>query len=147
MKAQNLIHSLGETLINALKIPFSHYSLVNEDRVLDLVEELEASLPQELEEAEKILAERDKILAEARHQAEEVVAAARAQAHVMVTEDEITKAAIGEAERIRVEFEIEHQRQQVNAERYADEVLSDLESKLSRALSTVQNGRQALTAS
>ena len=147
MKAQNLIHSLGETLINAIKIPFSHYSLINEDRVLDLVEELEASLPKELEEAEKILAERDRILVDARRQAEEIVAAARAQAHVMVTEDEITKAALSEVERIRQEHEIEHQRQQANAERYADDVLSDLESKLSRALSTVQNGRQALPVS
>ncbi len=144
MKAQNLIHSLGETVINAIKIPFFHYTLINEDRILDLIEELEAALPEELERAETLVAQRDQILAEARQKADEILAQARIQAQSLISQEEITKAAIGETERIRQEFEIEQQRQQAGAERYADEMLAELESKLSRVMATVQNGRQML---
>ncbi len=144
MKAQNLIHSMGEAIINAIKIPFSHYTVINEDRILDLIEELEASLPEELERAEALVGQRDQILAEARQKADDILAQARVQAQAMISQEEITKAAVGEAERVRQDFEIEQQRQQAGAERYADEVLAELESKLSRAMATVQNGRQSL---
>ncbi|MBU6428139.1 MAG: ATP synthase F0 subunit B [Cyanobacteria bacterium REEB65] len=144
MKAHNLVHVVGETVINAIKIPFSRLSLINEDRLLDLIEELEGALPAELQRAEELLAERDKVLAEARRQADEIVGQARSQAQHLVAESSVLKAAMAEAERIRQELDLEQQRQQAGADRYADEVLADLESKLSRALSTVQNGRQSL---
>ena len=144
MKSQNLIHQIGDLVINAIKIPFSRFTLLNEDRILDLLEDLETSLPEELKKAEEVLVDRDKLLAEARHQAEEILTQARQQALVLISEHEITRSAQSEVERLRGEIELESAKNLSGADRYADEVLADLEAKIARALATIQNGRQAL---
>lgn len=115
--------------------------------MLDLLEELRRNLPQELSAAQAVLTQRDELLAEAQRQAEQILADARMAAHQMVRESELVKAAEAEADRVRSDLARDIQSQQSGADRYADEVLAELESKIARALSTIQNGRTQLNAS
>ncbi|MBI6545606.1 MAG: hypothetical protein HY692_02360 [Cyanobacteria bacterium NC_groundwater_1444_Ag_S-0.65um_54_12] len=146
MKAQELIHQLGEMVIRGFKVPFVHYTVLQEDRILDLLEELELSLPEELLRAQEVIAQREHLFDEARRKADDILQQAKQQARVLVSESEIVKQANSEAERMQQEIAAEVQRQQAGADSYADEILAELEAKVSRALSTVQNGRQSVNA-
>lgn len=147
VKSQELIHQIGDLVMHSFKFPFVHYTVLNEDRFLDMLEELEISLPEELKQAQEVIANRDKILADAKRDAEETVSQAKLQARTLLSDSEILRQATTEAERIRQDLVAEQQKSQVGAERYADDTLAELEAKVTRALATVQNGRTQLNLS
>lgn len=126
-------------------MPFSSRAVIDEERLLDLLEELRASLPKELAAASSLIAQRDELLKEAKRRAEEIVGEAREMAVQLVSESTLVAAAQAEANRVRHEAARDILSQQAGADRYADEVLAELESKIARALSTIQNGRSQLS--
>jgi len=126
------------------RIPFSSRALVDEDRLLDLVEGLRSLIPPEVQQAQELVAQRDQILAEAKREADLLVMEARRQAHSLTSEHIITQEALAEAEKVRKQLEQDTLSQQAGADRYAEELLTDLEAKIARALTIIQNGRTML---
>ena len=126
------------------RIPFSSHALVDEERLLDLVEELRNLIPPEVTQAQELVAQRDQILADAKRDADLIVAEARRQAAAMTSEHVIAQEAHLEAERVRKQLEQDIHQQQAGADRYSEELLVDLEAKISRALTIIQNGRTML---
>lgn len=82
---------------------------------------------------------------EAQREAENVRAMAERQRQQMVSESEIYRMGQSEADRLIREAHIKIHEQQASADQYADEVLAELETKISKALATIKNGRQYLT--
>ena len=126
------------------RIPFSSRALVDEDRLLDLVEELRNLIPPEVQQAQELVAQREQILADAKREADLLVNEARRQAAAMTSDHVITQEALLEAERVRKQLEQDIQQQQAGADRYSEELLVDLEAKIARALTIIQNGRSML---
>lgn len=139
-----MLFNLEELVIKSIKVPFSSRAILDEERLLDLLEELRTALPKEIEEAQAVMAQRDELLNEAQRRAEAILQDARETASRMVDENEVISAANAEAEKVRADLAREMQVQQAGADRYADEVLAELEAKIARALSTIQNGRSQL---
>ncbi|MNU02967.1 hypothetical protein D3C72_2468350 [compost metagenome] len=69
---------------------------------------------------------------------------ARRQAQALTADHTITQEALQEADRVRKQLEQDAQSQQAGADRYAEELLVDLEAKIARALTIIQNGRTML---
>lgn len=126
------------------RVPFTSRALVDEDRLLDLIEELRNLLPPEIQQAKDVMAQRDQMLIEAQRQAEATLSEARHQAQMMTSDHAVARAAAEEAERVRRQLEQDTIAQQAGADRYAEELLTDMETKISRALSIIQNGRSML---
>lgn len=126
------------------RVPFTSLALVDEDRLLDVIEELRALIPGELQQAQDLVAQRDQILADAQRQAEFAISDARRQAMALTSEHAIARTAAEEAERIRKQLEQDTLSQQLGADRYAEELLTELEAKITRALGIIQNGRTML---
>lgn len=142
-----MLLAIEEVVIKSVKVPFSSRAVIDEERLLDLLEELRAAIPKELMAAKAMLAQRDELLLEAHRRAEEIVGEAREMVVQLVSQSSMVAAAEAEAERLRQEAARDIVLQQAGADRYADEVLAELESKIARALSTIQNGRSQLTTS
>ncbi len=117
---------------------------MDEDRLLDLIEELRNLIPPELQQAQEVMAQRDQMLADAKREADLIVNEARRQAHAMTADHTITQEALLEAEKVRKQLEQDLTQQQAGADRYAEELLVDLEAKIARALTIIQNGRTML---
>lgn len=136
-----------ETLvINSTKIPLTSKTLVDEEQLIDLLDSLRKNLPLQIRQAEEIVAQADTLLDEAKRRSETFIANAEQQVNRMVAETEIVQAAMLEAERIRMATDEDLMQQQVQADRYAEDVLTDLEAKITRVLTTIQNGRHQLNA-
>lgn len=104
------------------------------------------NLPLKLKQADEIMASADALMTEAKRRAEVLMANAEQQASRYVSDTEIVQRALLEAERVRQDVQEEIRAEQEQADRYAEEVLSELESKISRVLTTIQNGRSQLNA-
>lgn len=133
-------------ILNSPKVPLTNKIIIDEDRLIDLIDQIRADLPSEFRHAQEICAQREGILQEAQREAETAMANADRMQKQMLTETEIYRLGQVEADRLIRDAHIQIHEQQTQADHYADEVLAELESKIGKALATIKNGRQYLGA-
>ncbi len=121
--------------------------IIDEDRLIDLIDHIRQDLPSEFRHASEICAQRDALLAESQREAEGLRVQAERDRSRLVSETEIYRQAQQEADRLIREAHIQISEHQLGADQYADEVLAELENKIGRALQTIKNGRQQLSVS
>jgi hypothetical protein len=124
----------------------SAYLLVHEEKVYSLLDQMRVAVPEEIKRANRIEAEKDRILAQAKEEAERIRELARQEAGELVRRDAIVSAAQHRAENIveRARRDSEGLRQ--DADVYIMDVLNRLEEDLTRTLKVVQNGLQKVHA-
>jgi regulator of protease activity HflC (stomatin/prohibitin superfamily) len=140
MDILQLIDRLEEIFNESRAIPLTHSVIVDEDRMLDIIDQMRITVPEEVKKAQQILTQRDRILAQAQEEAERTLNLARERAEQMVQQSTIVVEAQKEAERIlnQAQQEAEHIRREADA--YALQSLQRLEEELERLLRQVRNG-------
>lgn len=142
MDIQHLVDSLEQALNESTRIPLSAYLLVNEEKVYSLLDQMRVSVPEEIRRAGRIEAEKDRILAQAKEEAERIRELARQEAGELVKRDAIVNAAQNRAENIVERARRDSDALRQDADVYIMEVLNRLEEDLMRTLKVVQNGLQ-----
>ncbi len=102
MRVDDLILELQDMVNNARVMPLSKDKkvLVSGERIFDILDEIEDTLPSEIRQAKNIVADREQIIAEAKSNGEEIIRQAEERRKVMVSEHEITHAAEAQAREI-----------------------------------------------
>lgn len=118
--------------------------MVDEEKLLDLLDNLRNLLPQEIEEARQIVAYKFDLMATAKKYAEQIINESQKKAKNIINENEIVKTAKVEVESIKRQINEDLMRQQQESDKYTEDVLTALESKLNRALVAVKNGRNQI---
>ena len=143
---------MEKLLREAWRIPMSAYLIVNEDEFLELIDQLRTAIPREVRQAERILQERDRAIADGEGDAERIREQAREEAARMVEVSEIVTAANLRAQTIIDRARVETDALKREADAYASTVLQDLDGQLGalgeqlgRLMSTVHNGLQKLS--
>src|SRR5216110_4085412 len=95
-----LIDKLDDLIQNARPVPLTDQVRVDREEIYDLLDQMRATIPEEIKQARWIVKERQEIVAEAKREAERIVKEARERAERLVSEQEITKAAERAAEDI-----------------------------------------------
>jgi cell division septum initiation protein DivIVA len=128
-----LIDELEDALAEGRRVPFSGRLLVDEERILDIIDRMRVAVPEELKQARRVISEQERLLGEARKQVQQAL------------EEQGLLAAI-EAERQRLIAEAERDAQAVRAgaDDYARQVLEELEQRLNKLTASVQNGLKEL---
>lgn len=146
MDILHLIDRLEEILNGSRPIPLTHTVLVDEDKVLDLIDQMRVAIPEEVKKAQQVMAQRDRILAQAQEEANRTLALARDRSELLVEREAIVQAAqaravdVGSQEIARIE------QIQREADEYVIETLTRLEIELDRMITQVRNGIQTLHA-
>ncbi|MFQ5421761.1 MAG: hypothetical protein ACE5FD_10480 [Anaerolineae bacterium] len=140
MDIQHLVDRLEQVLNESVRVPLSAYLLVSEDRIFNIVDQMRVSVPEEVKRANRIEAEKDRILAQAKEESERIRDLAKQEAAELVNRDSITASAQQRANNIleRARRDAEALRQ--DADVYVVDVLAKLEEDLLRSLSVVRNG-------
>jgi hypothetical protein len=140
MDIQHLVDRLEQALNESTRIPLSAYLLVNEEKVYSLLDQMRVAVPEEIKRANRVEAEKDRILAQAKEEAERIRELARQEAGELVKRDAIVNAAQHRAENIveRARRDAEALRQ--DADVYIVDVLQRLEQDLARTMNVVRNG-------
>ena len=83
MRVDDLILELQDMVNDAKAFPLSREKkvLVSSDRILDILDEIEDTLPSEIRQAKNIVADREQILAEAKRGGEDIIRQAEASGH------------------------------------------------------------------
>lgn len=144
MDILHLIDRLEELLNESRPFPFTHNVIIDEDRVLDLIDQMRVAIPEEVKKAQQLLAQRDRILAQAQEEANRTLAIAREKSDQLVERDAIAQAAQSRAEQIINQARSEIETIRRDADAYALDVLTRLEMELDRSLNQVRNGIHTL---
>ena len=146
MDILHLVDRLEEVFNAGRPIPLTRLLTVDEDRVLELIDQMRVSIPDEVKKAQQVLAQRDRILAQAQEEAARTVQLAKEKVDQMVERDSVTMAAQSRAEQILQNAKADAERVRADADDYALEILTRLETELTKTLTQVRNGIAKLRA-
>jgi len=146
MSVYTVIDKLESTIKEGIWLPFGA-RIVSQDRLLDLVEKLRSSLPDEVSRAKAVTKEKDKLIDDAKSQAAAMVQEATSTKAQLLSDAEITRQAQDRATQIVADAERHAREVRHGAEEYADGVLRQLDTSLGNALAAVHKGREQLAAS
>lgn len=144
MNSDKLLEDLESLVMNASKLPFTNKKMVEEEEILQIIDDLKESMPAELEQSKKILAERDKVIADAQHHADGMVAQAKDYIAKLTEESELVREAQKRANKIMESANDSSQQIKDSSFTYAGEVLNYVESTLEKTLSHIQKSRESL---
>jgi F0F1-type ATP synthase membrane subunit b/b' len=144
MDILHLIDRLEELFNESRPIPFTHNVIVDEDRMLDLIDQMRVAIPEEVKKAQQLLAQRDRLLAQAQEEANRTLALAREKSEQLTERDAIVQSAQMRSEHIEAQAKAEAEITRREADKYVIETLTSLEMEMERLLNQVRNGIGAL---
>ena len=121
------------------------YRILSEERLIELVEKVRSSLPEEVGRAKIITKDQDRMIRAAQEKAQAIVTEATSKHEELLETNEIVMRARATAEVVLREAEERARKIREGADQYAAQTLAELESRLSNALGSVRKGREALT--
>jgi len=138
------LSQLEEMVRDAKSMPLSSSALLNRDEVLELIEDLKTSLPDEIKQARWVVKDREELLAKARRDAEAMVEQARAEQLRLASHEAVMQRAKEESERIIADADEDARRLRLEAEDYVDAKLAQLEGTLQKILEDTIASNDAL---
>jgi cell division septum initiation protein DivIVA len=144
MDILHLVDRLEELFNESKPIWFTHSVIVDEDKMLDLIDQMRVTIPEEIKKAQQLLAQRDRILAQAQEEASRTVSLAREKGEKLVENEPITQAAQTRSDQIIEQARLEGDQIKHEADEYTIQTLSTLETQLEKVLTEVKNGILAL---
>ena len=139
------LSELEELVRDAKSMPLSSSALVNRDEVLELIEALKSSLPDEIKQARWVVKDREELLSKARRDAEAMVDQAREEQLRLASHEAVVQRANEEAERLLQEAGDDARRLRLEAEDYVDAKLAQLESALQKILEDMISSNESLS--
>ncbi len=149
-KIEQIVDEMEEYISTCKTQLFNESNIVvDKGRIDDLMSELRHNLPEELRQYEKIIRNRDAIIADARAKADEMLAKTQIHTSELVSEHEIMQQAYAQANEVVVAAKQQAQDIVDNAIRdaneirdgaitYTDDLLKNMEEILSRSIETTQ---------
>jgi cell division septum initiation protein DivIVA len=144
MDILHLVDRLEELFNDSRSVPFTHSVMVDEERILDIIDQMRVSIPEEIKKAQQLLAQRDRILAQAKEEADRTIALAREKSDQLTERDAIVESAHVRRDQIIEEANQEKARVRREADEYVMQTLGELEGEMDRILAQVRNGIRAL---
>ncbi|MFV1948325.1 MAG: hypothetical protein ACC633_00140 [Anaerolineales bacterium] len=140
MDILHLVDRLEELINHSRSIPFTHNVIVDEDRMLDLIDQMRVAIPEEVKKSQQILSQKDRVMAQAKEEADRTLNIAKEKSEKLSDRDSIVQESKKKASQIELESELKAKKTQSDADEYVAETLTNLEIALERVLNQVRNG-------
>ena len=144
MDILHLIDRLEELFNESRAIPFTHNVVVDEEKMLDLIDQMRVAIPDEMRNAQQVMSKRYRILAQAQEEANRTLLLAREKGEQLLEKDSIVQNAQSYAEQRATDIITEADQSRRDADHYVIETLTQLELELERSLNQVRNGIQTV---
>jgi len=146
MDILHLVDRLEELFNESKSVPLTRKVMVDEERMLDLIDQMRLAIPEEIKNSQQIINQKDRILAQANEEARRTTELGKDQAAKLVERDEIVEKARIMAENIIERAKEETKQIKREADGYAIDSLEHLEMELGKILMQVRNGINTLKA-
>lgn len=144
MTIEKLLDDMETLLVEAARVPFTNKRVIEEDDLARFLDELRELLPKELDEAKRLLADRQRILDDAQREAQNIVDQAKLYVVKLTDENIINKQAQEQANELVGQARKTAKDLQIDAVMYADEVFKHVTAHLEKTLEVVRQGHRDL---
>jgi len=155
-KIEDTIDEIANYIDHCKSVPLSSDKImVNKDEILDMLDDLKASAPDEIARYQKIISNREAILADAKKQADQMVSDARQFADSSVNEhiimqqaydqaNQVVQQATEQAQMILDQASMDANSVRMSAIQYMDDTLASIQGLLQSAIQTTQSRNESL---
>ena len=140
MDILQLIDRLEELFNEAKAVPFTHNVVVDEDRMLELIDQMRIAIPEEVKKAQQVMAQRDRVMAQAQEEANRTLQISRDKAEQMIQKDMIVQEAQRRADQIVAQARSEAEATRVDADNYVLDTLMQIQDQIAKLNNQVGNG-------
>lgn len=155
-KIEEMIAAIEEYIDNCKPLPLSNNKIIVEkDAIEELLRELRLRTPDEIKKYQKIISNKEAILADAKDQADSMLNAAKVHTQELVNEHEIMQRAYSEAEEIRDQAYSQAQavldqateeanQMRYSAVQYTDDMLANLQRIIEHSIESNRSKYESL---
>lgn len=140
MDILQLIERLEELFNEAKSVPFTKNVIVDEEKMLELIDQMRIAIPEEVKKAQQVLTQRDRVMAQAQEEANRRLEIAREKAEQMQQNHSIVQEAQRRADQILAQARADAESTRAEADNYALDVLMQLQEKIEALSRQVNNG-------
>lgn len=139
MEVLELLDRLHEEIETSAPFLFGGRCIINKEEILELIQDIEIKFPEDLKQAKWIKEERERILEEAKLEAEDIIKSANEQLISMINENEITKKAMEKASSIMEKTHKSAKEIQVSSYQYSDNMLERVQQSISNSIRELES--------
>ena len=140
MDILELIDRLEDLFNESHSVPFTHSVIVDEDKMLDIIDQMRVSIPDEIKKSEQIINQKERFLAQAQEEASRITSLARERSTKAINQEEIVLEAAKQADAIILQAKQERDRLKNDTDQYIINALQEFEEKLQQLTNQVKNG-------
>ena len=140
-----LLKNLKSVVEKGKPVPFSTMIMVDEKRMISIIEEIEKAFPVEFEKARSILKEKEEIISNAKERARRIVESAEDDKKKLIQKSEIYLGAREEADKLLKEAREEAEKMKEDAKNFVRELLLKTDTFLLKARKVIDEGVEALS--
>ena len=144
MEVVELLAELEEIIEKGIEIPVVKKTFLDKDKLLDLINDISLAIPDELREAKSVLEDRDRILSDARRQAEAKIKEAEHKMVALIDEHEITRKANEKATEIIEKAQREGKDIRLASYKFTETLLDRVERTVDEVKKTVVASKNEL---
>lgn len=146
-----LVDRLENLIANSRRMPLVSQIIVKEADILNIVEQLRTTIPDEIKQARRVIQEKERILAQAQAEANALLARAREESEQAVNREGLLKAAEARSQEMVQRAEEEAEQLKNEADGYVIETLralrdhlSSIETGIGRSILSIEKGLASL---
>jgi chemotaxis protein histidine kinase CheA len=144
MDILQLVDRLEELFNQSKPIWLTHSVIVDEDKFLDIIDQMRITVPEEVKKAKQLYAQKDRILAQAQEEANRTVEQARLKATELVEKEVLVEDAQRRATEIIDQSQRTAEEVRQGADQYSEDTLAGLITEMERILNQARNGMLVL---
>ena len=140
----DLLDVLYAMVTDAWSVPLGNDKcIIEREKAVALINDIKASLPSSVAEAQRLVAARDEFIGNAKREAEALRKNAEEQARAMVEEQEIVRVAKAKSTEMLSSAEAKSKELRRVASQYVDDIIRQTVESLNSALTTVQTAQSS----
>ena len=144
MDVVELLAELEEVIEKGIEFPIIKRTILDKEKLLDIINDISLSIPEEIREAKAINEDRERILADAHRQAEAKIKETEHKVVSLIDEHEITRKANEKANEIIEKAQKEAKEIRLSSLKYADDLLARVERDVKEINDRIVTSRNEL---
>lgn len=135
---EELIELLEDVIHDATRVPFGKKSMVDIDKIADIVSDMRIILPLEIQQAQKVVIDKKNIIEDAKREAESIIRKAEQRRAELIEESDVMKEARRRATEIISSAQSRSSDLRASTNDFADKMLQRVEELLTTDLNNLK---------
>lgn len=142
-RVEELLNEIQAIMEDAKAVPLTGgKSLVDTEQIMDIIDEIQDSLPSEVRQAKNIVADRSQIITDAKREAEDIIRRAEEKKKQIVDQSEIVRAAHEQANEILNDVKAKTADMRRAAGEFVEDIMKKTDEAISFQLTELRKTRQ-----